>query len=187
MAHPGELVGEPSGRHPAVGVDEFDQDLGDADIGARGQHALLLDGVARAHDVAGPHRPSPAHLVDARRAQRGDAAEEAVGQQAHHDGAGVPARGDEATDGRGLRGLRVGVHRLGIEGAAEGDDLLGRYRLAAERVGLADGEVLVMQLVAVWHPLLHAAALWFVVFWWFCAGPPYRLNPGLSAAAGQAT
>ena len=90
-------------------------------------------------------------------------AQRAVADHAHHHGAGVPARRDEAADGRGLGGLLVGVHRLRIEGAAEGDDLVPGDGLAPERDRLADLDVLVVHLVGGREPggmiVLHAANL----------------------------
>ncbi len=71
-------------------------------------------------------------------------------REAHHQGAGIPAAGDEpAEDGVPGR-LRVGMKRLGIVLAGEGQDLLLRDRARAQVGGLSDLEV---------FPVLHASVL----------------------------
>ena len=145
-AHARELIGEPGCRQLALVVGELDQDFGYADVGPGGEDALVLGDVARRHHVARPHGSQPADLVDAGRAERGDAIEDAVAHHAHHHRAGVEPRGAKAADERPLRRLLVEMHRLRIELAGEGDDLLLRHLLAPAIVGPADLDVLVEEL-----------------------------------------
>ena len=126
-------------------VDQLHQHLGDADVRPRAQHPLLERREAQAHRFARPHGFQPAHLVDAGRAERGGAAEEAVDQHAHHDRAGMIARRAQPADDRRLGGLLVEMDRLGVVGPREGDDGVLRHRRAAQHQRRADLDVLMMQ------------------------------------------
>ena len=173
-----QLVGAPVGRHLALLIEKLDQHLGDADVRPRREVALLEHRVAAGDRVAGTHRHHPAALVDTGRAERGDAVEQTVGHHPHHHGAGVPARRAQAADQRVLGRLLVDVNGLGIVGATVGEDLLLGHGLGAQIVvGLADLDILVMQLLAARKFVLHAPA-----------SPPdcgrrlsYRLGRALSA------
>ena len=108
-------------------VEEFGAERDQSDRRARfrlapGQHRRPADQPAARQD-----RLLPLDPVDARRALRGGIEQEGVTEQAHVDGAGVPARGRQAAKDAGLAGGLVEMHRLWIELASEFDDRPGHH------------------------------------------------------------
>ena len=75
--------------------------------------------------IARPDRQLPADLLDAVLLEDGRAREERLAIHPEQQRRGVPSRSDEAA-GRRARGLFVGMERLRIEVASEGDDLVDR-------------------------------------------------------------
>jgi hypothetical protein len=73
-----------------------------------------------------------AHLVDAGRAERSGACDEAIGHHPHHQRAEVPARAGQAAQHAVGRGLLIEVHRLRIELGGESQDLVAGDMARAE-------------------------------------------------------
>jgi hypothetical protein len=67
-----------------------------------------------------------------------------VDQHPHADGRGVPAGGDELTEGRLLRTLGIDVEGLRVVLLGEVHDLLFRYLVRPEFVNVSDLDVLVV-------------------------------------------
>ena len=90
---------------------------------------------------SGRKRRQPAHLVDAGRAERGGAADEAVEHHPHHDRAEMPARAGQPLEHRSAGGLLVEMHRLRVEFGGKGQDFLARDAARSERAETAGREV----------------------------------------------
>src|SRR5262249_16521965 len=107
---------------------------------------LVENGHAHAQHVAWTHRREPADLFDARRAHGRGIEHEAIGNDAHHDRAGVPAGCTQSAHQRRARRLFVKVHRLRIKLGRERLDILGADKLATVFIDLADGKILPKEL-----------------------------------------
>src|SRR5262245_42008142 len=151
IAATGELIGAPIGHRLALLGEELHERLADADVRSRSEVALVEHGVAAAYNVTGADRHDPPSFIHARGPQRSNAVEHAIGHQAHHDAAGVPTRGAQAPNQRGLGRLLVDVQGLGIPGATEGNDLVLEHGPAAAVHGRADLEILLVQPVLSRH------------------------------------
>ena len=144
---------QPPRRSP---LEQLDQHLGDADVGPRGQLALL-DAPCSACVSRSPGRTgiiqrtssTPGEPSEATRLSRPSHTMRIIIAQVWKPDAHRPPTID------GLGRLLVEVDGLGIVGAGEGDDLVLRHRLGAHHVRLADLEVLVMQQVPARNVVLH--------------------------------
>src|SRR6185437_8386589 len=130
-------------HHLAALIQHLAQGADGAAIGPALRRDELEDGHAAGEAVAGAHRFQPFDLVDAGRALAlGDAADEAVDEEAHIEGDRVPAAGDEPAEDAHLRPLGIGVKGLWIELPGKGQDLGLAHRDLAEDQHLAHGEIL---------------------------------------------
>src|SRR5262245_17393899 len=178
---PGQLIGAPIGHRLALLVEELHERLADADVRSRNEVALFEHGVAAADNVAGAERYHPPSLVHAGGSQRCDAVEHVIGHQAHHEAAGVPARGTQPTDQCGLGCLLVDVQGLGIPGATETDDLVLEHGPAAALHRGADLEILMVQPVLNRNLVRLAVVAHASVLPGIALRVSYRLGPPLSA------
>ena len=91
--------------------------------------------------VTRTQRREPAHLVDTGRTERGGAADKAIEHHPHHDRAEMPARSGQALEHRLLRRRFVEMHRLRVELAGKGQNLLARDVARAECAETAGLEI----------------------------------------------
>src|SRR6185369_8081257 len=133
-------------HHLVVLVDELVAPADEADRLAAGRPGLEHLG-APGERIPRPHRLEPAAGVEAGRAAgRRRLAPVRVHREAHQEAAGVPAARDEAAEDAPPRRLRIGVERLRVELAREGEHLRLRDGVRAERDDLPHREV---------FPVLH--------------------------------
>src|SRR3989442_8875108 len=143
--------GRPPAEHAEAAHGHDDLAVLVQDFGERAHHAAvrlaprrhdLGDRETRPQRVARPHGLEPSDLVAAGRAERYRVLEERVPQQAHHDSDRLPAARDETAEHGALSRLLVGVERLRVVLAREGDDLVLRQRPRRRLAHLSGREVL---------------------------------------------
>src|SRR5690348_14564152 len=106
----------------AVGVGCLHHGLDDATIRLAQRPARLDDGDPNTERIPRSHRVRPAELVQAGAAQARLRGQVVLHEQAHHEGGGMPAAGDQPAVRARHRGHRIDVERLRIEFLGESND-----------------------------------------------------------------
>src|SRR4029077_19893759 len=106
----------------AAGVGRLHHGLDDATVRLAQRPARLDDRGPNTERIARSHRVRPAELVQAGAAQARLRGQVVLHEQAHHEGGGMPAAGDQSAVRACRRGHRIDVERLRIEFLGESND-----------------------------------------------------------------